>query len=62
MTTQFTVGRNKTAQVVIKQFPLHSAAAKTIHRSQGETETKIVVNFSTKKKLFHTCIMWGSVE
>ena len=37
-TTQFAVGKNKTAQVVRKQFPLRSAAAKTIHRSQGDTE------------------------
>ena len=38
MTTQFAVGRNQTAQVVRKQFPLRPAAVKTIHRSQGDTE------------------------
>ena len=32
ITTQFGVGRNQTAQVVRKQFPLGPAAAKTIHR------------------------------
>ena len=48
MTTQFVVGRNKTAQVVRKQFPLLPAAAKTIHRSQGGTETRIV-DYSTHK-------------
>ena len=48
ITTQFGVGRNQTAQVVRKQFPLRPAAAKTIHRSQGDTEQKIVVNFKTK--------------
>ena len=53
MTIEFTVGRNKTAQVFRKQFPLRPAAAKTIHRSQGDTETKIVVNFSTKKTISH---------
>ena len=37
ITTQFAVGRNKTAQVVRKQFPLRPAAAKTIHRSRGDT-------------------------
>ena len=47
LTTQFSVGKNKTAQVVRKQFSFRPAAAKTIHRSQGDTETKIVVNFST---------------
>ena len=39
ITTQFTVGRNRTAQVVRKQFPLRPAAAKTIRRSQGDTES-----------------------
>ena len=36
VTAQFAVGRNRTAQVVRKQFPLRPAAAKTIHRSQGD--------------------------
>ena len=53
LTTQFAVGRNKAAQVVRKQFPLRPAAAKTIHRSQGDTETKIVVDFSTRKTIPH---------
>ena len=53
VTTQFAVGRNKAAQVVRKQFPLRPAAAKTIHRSQGDTKTKIVVNFSTKRTIPH---------
>ena len=35
---QFATGRNRTAQVVRKQFPLRRAAAETIHRSQGDTE------------------------
>jgi hypothetical protein len=33
VTTQFNVGRTKSAQVVRKQFPLRPAAAKTVHRS-----------------------------
>ena len=53
VTTQFSVGKNKTAQVVRKQFPLRPAAAKTIHRSQSDTETKIVVNFSTRRTIPH---------
>lgn len=53
ITTQFAVGRNRTAQVVRKQFPLRPAAAKTIHRSQGDTESRIVVNFDTKKAIPH---------
>ena len=40
-------------QVVRKQFPLHPVAAKTIHRSQGDTETKIVANFSTRRTIPH---------
>ena len=45
VTTQFAVGRNRAVQVVRKQFPLRPAAAKTIYRSQGDTETRIVVKF-----------------
>ena len=51
ITTQFAVGRNQTAQVVRKQFPLRPAAAKTIHRSQGDTEQRIVVNFNTRRSV-----------
>ena len=50
---QFAVGRNRTAQVVRKQFPLRPEAAKTIHRSQGDTETRIVVNFNTMRAIPH---------
>lgn len=49
VTVQFSVGRNKAAQVVRKQFPSHTAAAKTMLRSQGDTETKIVVNLNTRR-------------
>ena len=53
VTTQFAVVRNRTVQVVRKQFPLRPAAAKTIHRSQGDTETRVVVNFDTKRAIPH---------
>lgn len=53
VTTQFAVDKRQTAQVVRKQFPLRPATAKTIHRSQGDTEQKIVVNFSTKRTIPH---------
>ena len=53
VTAQFAVGRNRTAQVVRKQFPLKPAAARTIHRSQGDTETRIVVNFNTRRAIPH---------
>ncbi len=32
---------------------MRPAAAKTIHRSQGDTEQRIVVNFSTKRAIPH---------
>ena len=51
ISTQFLVGRNQIAQVVRKQFPLRPAAAKTIHRSQGDTEERIVVNFNTRRAI-----------
>lgn len=53
MTTQFAVGGNRTAQVVRKQFPLRPTAAKTIHRSQGDTDSRIVVDFSTRNTIPH---------
>ena len=49
VTTQFAVGRTKSAQVVRKQFPLRPASAKTVHRSQGDTQTQIVVNLHTNR-------------
>ena len=51
--TQFAQGRNRTAQVVRKQFPLRPAAAQTIHRSKGDTESRIVVNFDTARIIPH---------
>ena len=53
ITTQFAVGRNRTVQVVRKQFPLRPPAAKTIHRSQGDTENRIVVNSDTRTAIPH---------
>ena len=53
ITTQFSVGRTRSVQVVRKQFPLRPAAAKTIHRSQGDTESRIVVNLETRRAIPH---------
>ena len=53
VTTQFAVGRTRSVHVMRKQFPLRPAAAKTIHRSQGDTESRIVVNFETKRAIPH---------
>lgn len=58
ITTQFAVGRNRTAQVVRKQFPLRPAAAKTIHRSQGDTESRIVI----LQRQYLTYITWVLAE
>ena len=54
ITTQFAIGRNRKTQVVRKQFPLRPAAAKTIHRTQGDTESGIIVRFDTTKAIPHT--------
>ena len=51
--SEFVIGRNKTAQVVRKKFPLRPAAAKTTHSSQGDNKTRIVVNFSTREIIPH---------
>ena len=53
ITTQFAVGRNRSAQIVRKQFPLRPAAGKTVHRSQGDTQTEIVVNLNTRRAIPH---------
>ena len=41
---KFTVGRNN--GVARTQFPLRAASAKTVHRSQGDTVSEIVVDFT----------------
>ena len=46
VTTQFNVGKTKSA-------PLQLAAAKTVHRSQGDTQTQIVVNLKVKRPIPH---------
>lgn len=51
VTSQFAVTSSRTVQVVRKQFPLRPTAAKTIHRSQGDTETRIVVNFEPRRAI-----------
>ena len=53
ITTQFAVGRTRSVQVIRKQFPMRPAAAKTIHRSPGDTESRIVVNLETRRAIPH---------
>ena len=43
-TRKFTVGRNN--EVARTQFPLRPASAKTVHRSQGDTVSEIVIDFT----------------
>ena len=47
------VGKTKSAQVVRKQFPLRPASVKTVHRSQGDTQSQIVVNLNTRRAIPH---------
>ena len=53
ITSQFAVGRTKSAQVVRKQFPLCPAATRAVHRCQGDTQSQIVVNLDTKRAIPH---------
>ena len=48
----FFVGRGP-AQIVRKQFPLRPSAAKTIHRSQGDTQTEVVVDLRGERVFPH---------
>jgi hypothetical protein len=51
---QFQVGRGKSNQVLRKQFPLRHSAAKTVHRSQGDTLDQVVLDFTSRRKQPHT--------
>ena len=53
VTTEFAVGRSRLAQIFRKQFPLRPAVAKTVHRSQGDTQTEILVNLNTRRIIPH---------
>ena len=50
---QFTVGKYKNSHVLRYQFPLRQSAAKTIHRSQGDTLNEVVVDFTGQKRAVH---------
>ena len=47
-TRKFSVGRNH--EVYRTQFPLRPASSKTIHRSQGDTVTEIVLDFTGRSQ------------
>ena len=40
-------------QIIPKQFPLCPSAGKTIHRSQGDTETEVIVDLSSRRAIPH---------
>ena len=46
ITRQFKVTRSNQASILRRQFPIRPSAAKTIHRSQGDTLNEVVVDFS----------------
>ena len=52
---QFQLGRSQTNQVLRKQFPLRQSAAKTIHRSQGDTLDRVVVDLTSARREAHMC-------
>ena len=53
VTVEFCVGKCTSSKIVRRQFPLRPSAAKTIHRSRGDTEREIVVNLETDRKIPH---------
>ena len=53
VTTQFALGKTKSAQVVRKQFPLRPSSAKTVHRPQVGTQSQVVVNLNTRRTIPH---------
>ena len=50
ITRQFSVSRRSHIHVLRRQFPLRPAAAKTIHRSQGDTVDQLVVDFPSNTR------------
>ncbi|CAC5418474.1 unnamed protein product [Mytilus coruscus] len=52
-TRQFAAGYKGESQIQRMQFPLRPAAAKTIHRPQGDTLNKLVVDLASHCKIDH---------
>ena len=54
VTRQFRVNKKSQVQILRRQFPLRPAAAKTIHRCQGDTLDEAVVDFpASTRELMH---------
>lgn len=50
---QFRIGRNQNAQILRKQFALRPAAAKTVHRCQGDTLNEVEIDMSATRSQCH---------
>ncbi|KAJ8025727.1 ATP-dependent DNA helicase PIF1 [Holothuria leucospilota] len=50
---QFRIGRYKNAEIMRKQFPLRPAAAKTVHRCQGDTLKEVAIDMSGRAVQCH---------
>ncbi|KAJ8048374.1 ATP-dependent DNA helicase PIF1 [Holothuria leucospilota] len=50
---QFRIGRYKNAEILRKQFPLRPAAAKTVHRCQGDTLKEVAIDMSGRAVQCH---------
>ncbi|KAJ8025627.1 ATP-dependent DNA helicase PIF1 [Holothuria leucospilota] len=50
---QFRIGRYKNAEILRKQFPLRPAAAKTVHRCQGDTLQQVAIDMSGRAVQCH---------
>ena len=55
VTRQFRINKKSQVQVLRRQFPLRPAAAKTIHRCQGDSLDEAVVDFpaSTREHMHY---------
>ena len=51
--------RNKA--IVRKQFPLKASSAKTIHKAQGQTKSKVIVDMTTGSRPHHHYVAFSRV-
>ena len=58
VTVAFCVGKCTSSKIVRRQFPLRPSAAKTIHRSQGDTEKRKSGKSGNRSK-HSTCSLCG---
>ena len=50
ITRQFRINKKTQVHIIRRQFPLRPAAAKTIHRCQGDTLDSAIVDFPTSTR------------